>query len=383
MRALFYEVVREAKNAKVRIDGEEWCIAFNTIIYEDGKIKEEYFNDRNMSTLVIKDEEGFIEVLKEYVYYCFVLKRKTLKFYNNEYDNKIKMLIAYLFINFSTEDFLNPVEAIRRYIDYMLDNSFEYLNEGKVIPLGSAFGNSDIFLKRTAQSVMMETPWKIDISLCKWVDDEMVSCPLADVSYGIREENGEKVCYVYSMMKPKEKGESSDREKIFRKRLNRELYKLNEGVLEQESEDFIKYRNGETRDYQENVTDVTQSFVLSLSIFVTLLQKEGISKIKVVPYLPVRYVGRQIAASNVSDLLRRQELEDRNKRIQDNCTNKFMRTFRRVAYHMGDDLEMYSVPYEIDEYMTFVLKSKSHDLNNPMLNEVSNCILEDEMNMSL
>lgn len=383
MRALFYEVVREAKNAKVRIDGEEWCIAFNTIIYEDGKIKEEYFNDRNMSTLVIKDEERFIEVLKEYVYYCFVLKRKTLKFYNNEYDNKIKMLIAYLFINFSTEDFLNPVEAIRRYIDYMLDNSFEYLNEGKVIPLGSAFGNSDIFLKRTAQSVMMETPWKIDISLCKWVDDEMVSCPLADVSYGIREENGEKVCYVYSMMKPKEKGESSDREKIFRKRLNRELYKLNEGVLEQESEDFIKYRNGETRDYQENVTDVTQSFVLSLSIFVTLLQKEGISKIKVVPYLPVRYVGRQITAMNVTNLERQQELYDRNKRIQDNCTNKFMRTFRRVAYHMGDDLEMYSVPYEIDEYMTFVLKSKSHDLNNPILNEVSNCILEDEINMSL
>lgn len=383
MRALFYEVVREAKNAKVRIDGEEWCIAFNTIIYEDGKIKEEYFNDRNMSTLVIKDEERFIEVLKEYVYYCFVLKRKTLKFYNNEYDNKIKMLIAYLFINFSTEDFLNPVEAIRRYIDYMLDNSFEYLNEGKVIPLGSAFGNSDIFLKRTAQSVMMETPWKIDISLCKWVDDEMVSCPLADVSYGVREENGEKVCYVYSMMKPKEKGESSDREKIFRKRLNRELYKLNEGVLEQESEDFIKYRNGETRDYQENVTDVTQSFVLSLSIFVTLLQKEGISKIKVVPYLPVRYVGRQISAMNVTNLERQQELYDRNKRIQDNCTNKFMRTFRRVAYHMGDDLEMYSVPYEIDEYMTFVLKSKSHDLNNPILNEVSNCILEDEMNMSL
>ncbi|MBR6820616.1 MAG: hypothetical protein IKM55_00130 [Bacilli bacterium] len=383
MRALFYEVVREAKNAKVLIDGEEWCIAFNTIIYEDGKIKEEYFNDRNMSTLVIKDEERFIEVLKEYVYYCFVLKRKTLKFYNNEYDNKIKMLIAYLFINFSTEDFLNPVEAIRRYIDYMLDNSFEYLNEGKVIPLGSAFGNSDIFLKRTAQSVMMETPWKIDISLCKWVDDEMVSCPLADVSYGIREENGEKVCYVYSMMKPKEKGESSDREKIFRKRLNRELYKLNEGVLEQESEDFIKYRNGETRDYQENVTDVTQSFVLSLSIFVTLLQKEGISKIKVVPYLTVRYVGRQITAMNVTNLERQQELYDRNKRIQDNCTNKFMRTFRRVAYHMGDDLEMYSVPYEIDEYMTFVLKSKSHDLNNPILNEVSNCVLESEMNMSL
>ena len=365
------------------IDGEEWGIAFNTIIYDNCKLKEEIFNDRNMSTLVIKNEKIFFEVLQEYIYYCFELNRKTLKIYNDEYDNKIKMLIAYLFINFSTEDFLDPVNAIRRHIDYMLDSTFDYLDEGCVVSLGKTFGDSDIYLQRHPQSIMMETPWKMEVSICKWVDDQMLSCPLADVSYGIREENKEKVCYVYSMMKPKEKGESSDREKIFRKRLNRELYKLNDGVLEQESEEFKKYKNGESRDYQENVTDVTQSFVLSLSIFVTLLQKEGISKIKVVPYLPVRFLGRKIAAYNVTDEAIREELNDRNKRIQDNCTNKFMRTFRRVAYHMGDDLEVYSMPYEMDEYMTFILKSKSCELNNSILNKVSDSILNSDLSYKL
>lgn len=383
MRALFYEVVREAKNAKVNIDGEEWGIAFNTIIYENGRTKEEYFNDRNISTLVIKNEERFFPLLEEYIAREIDANRRCIWFSRNELDVRIKFIIAYLFANASTEEFLNPEDMLRRRIDFLDDDSFNYLNDGKIIPLGTSFGNSDIFVQRCSQSVMMETPWKLDISLCKWIDDEMVSCPLADVSYGIREENGEKVCYVYSMMKPKEKKDSSDREKLFQKRLNRELYKLNEGVLEQESEAFRRYKNGEEREYQENVTDVTQSFVLSLSIFISLLQKEGISKIKVVPYLPVRYVGRQIAALNVSDLERQQELQDRNKRIQDNCTNKFMRTFRRVAYHMGDDLEMYSVPYEIDEYMTFVLRSKSHDLNNPLLNEVSNAVLDDDLSKSL
>lgn len=158
MKSLFYRVIKEAKDGKVNIDGEEWGIAFNTIIYEDGKTKEEYFNDRNMSTLVIKDEDKFLEVLEEYIYYCFKLKRKTLKFYRNEYDNKMKMLMAYLFINFSTEDFLNPVEAIRRHIDYMLDNTFSYLDEGRRIYLGESFGNSDIYIQRHPQSVMMETP---------------------------------------------------------------------------------------------------------------------------------------------------------------------------------------------------------------------------------
>ena len=383
MRALFYQVIKEAKNGKVLLDGEEWGIAFNTIIYDNGKIKEEYFNDRNMSTLVIKNEEEFIKALKEYVYYCFTLNRRTMKLYRDEYDYKIKMYMAYLFINFSTEDFLNPVEAIRRHIDFMLDNTFDYLDDGVTIPLGETFGDSNLHIQRFDQSVMMETPWKVEVGLTKTVYLEQVGCPLAEVSYGIRKENGEKVCYVYSMMKPKDKRESSDREKLFRKRLNRELYKLNDGVLDQETEEYRRYENGKEKEYQENVTDVTQSFVLALSVFVTLLQKEGISKIKVVPYLPVRYLGRHISALNVTDMLRQQELFDRNQRIQDNCTNKFMRTFRRVAYHMGSDLKMYSFPYELDEYMTFELNSKSHELKNPMLDKVSDTILENDFQKTL
>ena len=65
MRALFYQVIKEAKNGKVLLDDEEWGISFNTIIYDNGKTKEEYFNDRNISTLVIKNEEKFIEMLNQ------------------------------------------------------------------------------------------------------------------------------------------------------------------------------------------------------------------------------------------------------------------------------------------------------------------------------
>ena len=83
--------------------------------------------------------------------------------------------MAYLFINFSTEDFLNPVEAIRRHIDYMLDNTFSYLDEGRRIYLGESFGNSDIYIQRHPQSVMMETPWKLEVGLKKNVGVEVVS----------------------------------------------------------------------------------------------------------------------------------------------------------------------------------------------------------------
>ena len=148
MKALFYEVIREAKDGKVRIDGEEWGIYFNTIIYENGKQKEEHFNDRNMSTLVIKNEERFFSLLEEYIAREIDANRRCMWFSNNELDTRIKFIIAYLFANASTEEFLDPEGMLRRRIDFLDDNSFEYLNEGKVISLGNTLGNSDIFIKR-------------------------------------------------------------------------------------------------------------------------------------------------------------------------------------------------------------------------------------------
>ena len=46
--------------------------------------------------------------------------------------------------------------------------------------------------------------------------------------------------------------------------------------------------------------------------------------------------------------------------------------------------ERNSIKIQIDEFMThFDNSTQNNDLNNPILNEVSNCILEDEINMSL
>ena len=47
---------------------------------------------------------------------------------------------------------------------------------------------------------------------------------------------------------------------------------------------------------KDNISDITHSFLFSLNIFMSILQKEGISTVKVVPYLPVRYNSRALAA---------------------------------------------------------------------------------------
>ena len=114
--------------------------------------------------------------------------------------------------------------------------------------------------------------------------------------------------------------------------------------------------------------------MLATTIFFSILQKENITNIKVVPYLPIRYHSRVIAANNISDEIRKQELLERNDRIQENATNKLLRTIRRVDYHFGDSSKILSYPYEQDEFLTISLQPKEEDLNNQILNDINSSI---------
>lgn len=377
MKEVFYEVIKEACNGDVIIDNDPWPCGFNTRIIRDGN-EINYYNDANKSMLFIKNEESFFELLEEYVDLELQADRRYYKIYDDVLRNKMKAIITYLFVNASTEEFLNPEELIRRKIAFLNDDTFNYLDDGKDVLMDDFMFNSNVRLRRVVHGLVMETPYKISVSLVNGDSGEELECPLADITYGICEEDGEKVCYVYSIMKPKKKKNISDDERRYQKKINRALYKLNDGVMEQESEEFIQYKNREASYYPENISDVTHSFVLALTTFISMLQKEGISKIKAVPYLPVRYLGREVSAYRIEDENRRNELLERNDMIQSNATEKFIRVFRRVAYHMGDAMELVGLPYENDEYLTYRVYEKREDLNNEILEKVSNGILNFE-----
>lgn len=52
-------------------------------------------------------------------------------------------------------------------------------------------------------------------------------------------------------------------------------------------------------------------------------------------------------------------------------------------YHLNGSMEMISVPYEYDEYMTFTLGEQIQVINNPILEDVSLGILNDEKEKNL
>ena len=371
IRDIFDELIEEACKGKVLIDGEEWPIGFDTIIFTDNK-DISYRNDRNLSCLVIKNEDEFLNLLEKYVDMELSFGRKIPSFISDKKKNTIKWIISYLFVNATTEDFINPCEYIKRRINFLDDYTFSYLDDGRDVEINNQFLGSKLRIERNIHSIAMETVYRIDISLINKIRECDVSYPLATVSYGISEEDGEKVCYIYSLMKPKKNTKDNTEENDFyEKKISRLMYKINEGISNYEMGEYYDYKEGNSKYYPEgNITDVTPSFVLSLNIFISLLQKEGIHKIKAVPYLPVRYLSREIAASYVKDEDRRFELKKRNEMIQENITNKFIRTFRRLEFH-DQDIKITAIPYEGSEYLEMNVKDKEHMLNNPILEDIS------------
>ena len=337
MENIFYELIEEAKDGKVIIDGESWPIAFNTIIFEENK---NLTNENNLSTLEIRDKELFFQELEEYINLEKEINRKG-------FNNNIKLLMAYLFVNATTEDFSNPIKLIRRNILFLKDNTFKNLN--KVININNDY---KIKIVSNLQNVFMETPNKIEISIVH--NKEEFEYRLPTISYGITNENDKKECYVYSILNPKNKKDLTEEEIKFNKKINRLLYKINGGVNEYE------------------IKDVSPSAVLSLLIFFNILEQNNIYNIKAVPYLPLRYLSRDIFALSEDNKERSKELIDRNNFIQTNITNKFINTFIRVIYHMRS-ANVTSYPYEEDEFLGVCLKD-SKVINNNFLENITSSL---------
>lgn len=341
MKELFLKLIEEAKEGKVNFDGEEWPIGFSTIIEQEKYVSNEYF-----PILHIKNQEQFFSLLEEYIKIELNQNRKTISFIKEKEENQKKILMAYLFVNATTNDFENPICLLKRTIYFLEDKTFDKFSKKVLVNLEEISCFLEINNKK--QSVLMETPNKMEFSFtnndCKY--------NLPSISYGIENINGEKTCYIYSILNPKKK--TNESEEKFYKKINRKLYKLNDKVQD---------------DYDlENIKDVSMSSIISLNIFLTILKNENIVNIRFVPYLPLRYQSREITSKNNPSL--EKELEDRNNFIQMNATNKFIRTVRRVLYHRND-FEITSYPYEIDDFLHIKSIQIEEKINNSLLEEVT------------
>lgn len=143
---LLNEVLIEASNGNIIIDGDPFPIGFNSMIYEENKVIS-YKKDDNFPILMIKNKKIFFAKLTEYLSIAIDKVKKFPNFSKDRERNKLKTLVTYLFVNATSEDFANPLELIDRNISFLKDDTFDYLNQGINIPLLNSFDGALLILK--------------------------------------------------------------------------------------------------------------------------------------------------------------------------------------------------------------------------------------------
>ncbi|MBO5096238.1 MAG: hypothetical protein J6B98_05125 [Bacilli bacterium] len=351
---LIDEVINEMQNSKVDSD---------IILYMKMNINT---LDDFTPVLNLNNKELLYSKIIEYIYKF----KNSDKFLNSdEQELYVKRVIALLFADMSINDFNDPVLYVQRKIDF-IDNK---LLEDKTIH--SDYFEGDIIIEINPYG--KETPYSFDPII---VDDND-SYVLPIISYGI----SEGVCYIYAIQDYNEHEKTKYHDKIKRK-----LYKLNSGVYEDESIEYKDYKEGKSEYYPENISDVPPSFILSLTLFLNEIYKNGITKVNVVPYLPIRYankikvIARKVLRDgkkqNLNNMEKKNmflELVDKQRYIQSNITEKFIRCFYRMNYHFTN-VSITSLPMELDDSLHISL-GEFIECNNEILD---NMIKESNKNLS-
>ena len=291
MKDLFYKIIKEASTSTITIDDEKW------------------------------NNEFFI-LLEEYINKELELNKKNISFSNPNEEIQIKsLIISYLLKNATPIEFADPIKYLKRRISFLEDQTFD---EKRYVALKNTFHktSNSIYLKieNTKQDIKMETPYRLDFTLID-LDDNELCFKLPSISYGISEENNEKVCYIYSIQNQEEENNEKTIEK--NKKISRMLYQINNSNI------------------VEDEKNISVSEVLSVSVLITMLKRKNISNVKVILPQPE--------------------------------TNKILEAIRRVASQFEGIIIKDSASE--NGYKDIELIDTKYKTDNPMLKSVTNNIL--------
>lgn len=374
----FNQILPNLKNGSIEIpiyntNSNGDIFTFNVLV--------DAYDETSPYYLCIQDKEKLVNSLYEYMQ--IMLSNDSSINKQNIYD-KIKYYLTLLWVNATYEDLRNPVRFIQKYIDFnnnpLFEDEFTYASN--IEALNDA--DIDVIIKR--EPANMETPYSFNAQINLFDNGKENNYYLPSICYGV---SGD-ICYIYSI----QNSGMFTSNHGFEKKIKRLLYKMNENVSSHESEDFKEYKrlekqgnNMEDEFYPENISDVSVSAILALTVFMDSLNDMGIKNIKVVPFLPIRYKNKedayekkyqlklkQLKVDEIKEL--KQNLEEKRLLIQSNLTNKFIRDFMRLKHHFNG-IDILSYPMEIDEYLSININNMECHNNKLIENILSNKVQDD------
>ena len=289
MNNIIEELIHEAFNHNIIIDGKNNYIAFNTIINEN-----ELINGDKYPTLVINDYDELIKKLDLYIR-TYLKNASTLPLFKKEKEkNLIKYLVSHIFIYAENKDFKNPIELIETKINFLNDNTFKEYNK----TFEGFISNTKLNIKSTNDEITLK---KMYINLSN--NDDIFNFPT--ITYAITNEE----CYIYKI----EEYELTN--SVFEKKVLKELTKINKNI-------------------NKELLVCSPQTLVSILIFIKLLKDNNIKKLQVVTYLPVKY--------NMCNF----EINDLKKELKqlENKTGFYKKTFKRInkqTHMINEELETY------------------------------------------
>lgn len=358
---IFYNnIINEAANGRI-YGWFYYNIIFSTYIREENK----YYpavsvDDTLVPMLTIKNKAEFDKLLVEYV-------TKALDFYDDsnfpseildykEYDDedkvcKEKVIIAYLFANATSDDFLEINKYLKRKIDFLNNDltGIYYLGKSNVL-------DCDLEIRIQRDKLCNETPYQLMLVAHKKLDDYH----FPSVKFGISEGK----VYIYAIQNGNLKNSGS-----FSKKINRLLYKVGEGFNSDLDNSEI-YDSG-------NLKDVTHSFLVAANVALAFFNLNGINEIVIPSILIERYNAKSTTIKvkldgNKINEEKANEMYLEHMKLQENLTQKFLRTFLRLAHHYGN-ISIMSYPGELDNYL-HLIQQDSINCNNTLLKDTNTLV---------
>jgi hypothetical protein len=333
-KILFDIVIPAFASGTINYHGHDYELGFSTKIeiQQEQLILQTQYEKNDVPILEVQNLGNFVEELNSLVE-TIREQAPRLRWLESQNGNSTKDIVRetllQMWFNATEYDFANPEQFLRKQKLWLKDNTFSEMDEGLVFDGLQLAGDKYLFVKRSEQSGSNETPYILEVDVIP-KEFENVHVDLPIIRYSIAETPEGRTAYVFAVQSKKKSTDvvgAPEQEKQAKK-VNRALYKLSEGIMDLESDEYKDYivakRQGNTDGsfYPENITDVSQSSIYSLAIMLTLLRRKGITKIEVPAYLPLRWQAHARLG------------EKENERIQTNVSDKFLRNFRRLSHQL-------------------------------------------------
>lgn len=317
------------------------------------KAKIENNSDPNLPTIKIHNPVKFFELLTSITNAWQAQKNK---FWGSYHPRALFIQnIKRLFLRMSPSDINHIEDFLEKQLSFLQDSTFdEYAKENVHY---TDYEGYRLHTSLEEAASWCEAPYKMTFYL-KGTNSEYHTLP--SIYFGITEENGEKVCYIYAIQ--------NERHRATNKHIQRKLYKLNSGV--------------------EN-PDVNPASILSLNTFINLLKEKGISNIKVPGLQVLSYKYHEMLSektkqdfakeyskenleyiNNLNSYDKERKLEeyewqkiwyahvvDKQDFISEAKTEGLFRIFRRVSEQF-DSIRILTTPFVEDENLIAVINSE-------------------------